>query len=358
MSLDVTNATTTNLNSSLGDISANLRLPEGNEVGHSIRYRNPKFSKYFGYYKEVAEVKAATDTLSRWVIGDGYTSSDPYVINILDHISGWGNDTFDDILENMDKMARINGDAFAEVMRDKNNDIVNLKVLDPNKMEIEVDEKGRITKYYYNNEEMDVKSVFHLTNNRVANEIHGTSDFESVEKIIDALNESFVDMKTLVHRNVVPLRIVEVDLEDTTKIAALTAKYEQMIKNKEVLFVPKDVVKIETQGLPNAATFNPLPWRESLKNQFYQMIGLPQILMGGAAEFSESSAKIAYLSFEQTIKQRQRYIITQIWDQLYLKIDLDFPATLQNEMLSDTKKDGSKQQMNFQPSDMMAGVGK
>lgn len=356
-------ASTSNMTDNVEAVQVDARLPEGTDGQKETTYNNPDFSTYFGYYKEVPEVKAATDTISRWVVGDGYIAPDAETEVILDHISGWGIDTFDDILENMDRMSRINGDAFAEIIRE-DGILVNLKVLDPSTIDIVVDPKGKILRYEQKSKIKGSKKVFspeeifHLSNNRIADEIHGTSDYESVEDIINALNESFQDMKTLVHRNVVPLRIVKVDTDDTAKIAALTTKYETMIKNKEVLFVPKDTIEIETQGLSNNATYNPMPWRESLKNQFYQLIGLPQILMGSASEFSESSAKIAYLSFEQTIKQRQRYIITQVWNQLYLKIDMAFPTTLQNEMLSDQKKDGQNQQMNFQPSDITAGVGK
>jgi hypothetical protein len=80
--------------------------------------------------------------------------------------------------------------------------------------------------------------------------------------------------------------------------------------------------------------------------------------MGGSGEFSESSTKIAYLAFEQVVKQRQRYIITQVWNQMFLRIDLAMPTSLKNEMLSDNAKDGQDQQMGFQPSDTTGGVGK
>ena len=66
---------------------------------------------------------------------------------------------------------------------------------------------------------------------------------------------------------------------------------------------------------------------------------MPQIIVGGSQEFTEATAKIAYLAFEQTVKEEQRDIIEQVWDQLALRIELAFPASLQNELLSDTSKD-------------------
>lgn len=364
--LNVDSAGTSNLTDNLEDVDVDLVVTDGISAQKETRYQTKNWSKYFGYYKKVAEVKAATDILVHWTIGDGYIAQDTETKARLDYIKGWGTDTFDDIIENLEKTVIINGDSFAEIIwSDDSEDaeLLNLKPLDPSSIVIVVNSKG-IIEYYEQVSKADKKAkrkiekidMFHLTRGRVADEIHGVSVYESVEPIIQALNESFQDMKTIVHRNVVPLRVVEVDTDDEDKIASLTAKYETLIKNKEVLFIPKDTVKIETQGLPNNSTFNPLPWRETLKNQFYQSIGLPQILVGGAAEFSESSAKIAYVSFENTIKQRQRYIIEQIKNQLYIEIDIDMPYSIRNELISDNSKDGQNQQMGFMPSDMTEGL--
>jgi hypothetical protein len=53
---------------------------------------------------------------------------------------------------------------------------------------------------------------------------------------------------------------------------------------------------------------------------------------------TEATAKIAYLAFEQTIEEEQLYIEEQILSQLNLEIELEFPASLENEMLSDRGK--------------------
>lgn len=304
----------------------------------------------------------AVDIFTNWCIGDGFIA-DKYTTVLLDEIYGWGVDTFDDILENMIKMAMINGDSFAEII-EQDNTLINLKTLDPSTIKIIVGRNGLIKRYEQTSKigsppvKFNPKQILHLSFNRVADEVHGTSIYESTEGIIKALKSIDEDMITMVHRNIWPLRIVKVDASDQTKINELTTKYEKLIKNKEILFVPKETIEIETQGLAANSTFNPLPFREVLKNSFYQNIGLPQILLGGAAEFSESSAKIAYVSFTNTMRQLQRYIITQIKNQLLLTIDLELPTSIKNELISDTSKDGQNQQMGFQPSDFTAGVGK
>lgn len=83
-------------------------------------------------------------------------------------------------------------------------------------------------------------------------------------------------------------------------------------------------------------------------------MGIPQIILGGSQEFTESTAKIAYLSFQQSVEDEQRDIEAQLWAQLALRIKLEFPASLENDMLSDQAKDNKG---NITPSEMTAGIG-
>ena len=65
--------------------------------------------------------------------------------------------------------------------------------------------------------------------------------------------------------------------------------------------------------------------------------------MCGAQEITEASAKIAYLAFEQTIEEEQLYIEEQVLNQLNLEIELEFPASLENELISDRSKSETMQ---------------
>jgi len=93
---------------------------------------------------------------------------------------------------------------------------------------------------------------------------------------------------------------------------------------------------------------------EYLNNQFYQSAGVPQIILGGSGEFTEASAKIAYLAFQQCVEEDQLYMEEQIGNQLGMEINLEFPASLENELLSDNKKDGPQ---NIDASETTAGAG-
>ncbi|KKL94227.1 hypothetical protein LCGC14_1866750, partial [marine sediment metagenome] len=84
---------------------------------------------------------------------------------------------------------------------------------------------------------------------------------------------------------------------------------------------------------------------------FYQEVGVPQIIVGGAQEITESAGKIAYLAWEQTVEDKQLYLEEQVLAQLNLVIELEVNASLSNDMLSDEAKDGSLNQQLNEPSE-------
>jgi len=84
----------------------------------------------------------------------------------------------------------------------------------------------------------------------------------------------------------------------------------------------------------------------------FQAVGVPQIIIGGSQELTQTAAQIAYLAFEQTIEEEQLFLEEQILAQLNLEIQLTFPASLQNNLLSDDRKDGSQEQQLNQPSNL------
>ena len=177
---------------------------------------------------------------------------------------------------------------------------------------------------------------------------------ESLTPNILMMNEAMEDLKEVFHRYVKPKFIFHLDTDDTAKIAAFKAKTDAATGAGENIYIPKDAVVPENLSVATNATLNPLPWIETLKNQFYQVSGVPQIILGGSAEFTEATAKIAYLAFQQTIEEDQLFIEEQVKKQLFLEIELEFPASLENELLSDKAKDGA---VNIQPNETTAGSG-
>ena len=81
---------------------------------------------------------------------------------------------------------------------------------------------------------------------------------------------------------------------------------------------------------------------------------MPDIILGSSKALTEASAKIAYLAFQQTLEEEQLYMEEQVGMQLGLEIELEFPASLENELLSDKAKDGAE---NIDASETTAGEG-
>lgn len=358
---NINSATSSNMSTNVTDVT--VATKQTNETGITIQndeiiYQNTKWTQQYGYYLQIPELKTAIDTRCIWTVGKKY-NTDTKTQVILDHITGWGQDTFQTILQNGVAVKRVGGDFFAEIMRDEDSGtLINLKPLDPSTMRIVCDLKGtllryeQVSKYTGKITKFKPEEIFHLMNKRIADSIHGVSDIDAVENIILASNENFTDVKKLFHRFVKPICKFSIDTDDTTKINTLIAKYDQIVEKGENLFIPKDTMEHELITVPSSATLSPFQWIDHLKNYFYQVVGIPQIILGSASEFSESSAKIAYLSFLQSLEEEQLYIENQVWNQLYLKIELDLPATLRNEMISDEEKDGANAGVGFQQNDM------
>jgi hypothetical protein len=357
--------TTSNMSNNVADVVVESRNTDGATGQDETEWVNAKWSEYFGMYKTIPELKIALDMRAIWTLGKEINSDIPTEV-ILGHIRGYGKDKFRNILKNLITTRRINGDAFAEIIRDPDSDIlINLKPLDPGSIKIIVDKQGVIKRY----EQMSKTpgkavitfrpdEIFHLTNKRTADEIHGVSDIEALADIITANKESFVDMRKAMHRFIKPMFKFILDTDDQTVIDGLVSKFDAAVNKGENIYIPKGTVEQELISVPSNSTLSSSEWRSYLKDYFFQVVGIPQIILGSSGEFTESTAKIAYLAFEQSVEDEQTDLEDQVWEQLGLRIELSFPASLQNEMLSDTAKDGADNQLGLQPSDTTAGVGR
>jgi len=349
---DIGNTTTTDMTSGVSDYSVDSTSIDGVSESQENIWDSPNWNKNLGYYKEIPELKKAIDALACWTAGKGFTTDTTTQI-ILENITGWGEDTFGAVLQNLIIVKKINGDSFAEIIRnDKTGTLVNLKPLDPSNIRIVVDKKGIITRYdklnkRTKNKERSFKpeNILHLSNDRIANEIHGISVVESCKWVIDARNEAMSDWRRILHRNLAGVRIIEVDEDNPAKLKALTKQWANAIDKGEVLILPKD-----TAGIPNVpAPVNPEPWIKYLENFFYQAVGVPKIILGGSQEFTEASSKIGYLTFEQVYMAEQRLLEGDLWNQLAIKIEFDRPVSLKDNVVdSEAKNTG---QVGFQDNE-------
>ncbi len=362
---DIGQAKASDLDSATTDYSVPAKTTDAPTGQKETEYTITKWKDWYGYYKQIPELRAAIDALATWTVGKGF-KSDPLTEAILTLINGWGKDTFNTILENMIRTYYIAGDAFAEIIRDEDSGIlINLKPLAPDSIKIVANTKGTIERYEQisktkaPNKELNPNKVFHLSRNRTADEMHGVSVIEALENVILMRNEAMTDWKKVLHRNVAPLWIFHLDTDDTTKIANFKTTMDNARADGENMYIPKGAVVPELVTVPQNANMSPLAWIRELNHYFFQAVRVPEIIVGSSVELTEASAKIAYLAFQQTIEEEQLFIEEEVLKQLFLEIKLEFPASLQNDLLSDKKKDGdfSASPMKFIPSDTTAGAG-
>lgn len=359
--LNLNNAAVSNLTQTVTSYSVDSETTDAASGSGETKWTNAKWHQYLGYYKNIPELNAAINGKATWTVGKGL-KADPRVKFITDSIKGWGKDTFNTILENLIRTYYIGGDAFAEIIRDDESNLVNLKTLDPATIAIVTNEQGLVIRYEQESKAKGKKgmkkfkpeNMFHLARNRVADEIHGTSVIEAVENIILARNESIQDYKEMMHRYMKPRYIFHLDTDDETKISQFKTKMDQAYADGENIYIPKDAVVPEQMSIAPNSTLDPKAWINDQGDYFYEAVGTPQIIMGGSGEFTEASAKIAYLAWQQNVEEEQLFIEEQVGMQLGLAIELEFPASLENELLSDKKKDGAE---NIDPSETTAGAG-
>jgi len=340
---NISSAIASDLTNAITDFSVAAQSTDGAGSTKETTYQNTDWSQDYGYYKTIPEFKIAIDTKATWTVGAGFTSDESTELLLLS-IKGNGKDSFNSILKNMIKVKTISKDSFSEVIRDKEGVLANLKPLDPESMVIVQNEQGRIKRYEQvaktkqPNKRFKPDEIFHLSHERIADEIHGTRIIDSLKWLILARNEAMSDWKRVLHRNIDPLWIFHLDTDDTTQIAAFKTKMDAARANGECMYIPKGAVVPELVTTAANASLNPVNWINQLNDYFFQAVNVPQIIVGNAKEFTDASGKIVYLSYEQSVKGEQLYIEEQVLGQLNIEINLNFPASLQNELISDEQK--------------------
>lgn len=316
-----------------------------------VRY-TPEWSKWFGYYKVIPELQSVINKKATWTVGKGY-QADSKTKKLLDRIRGNGKDTFDDIMWNMVVAYTTGGDAFAEIIRNKRGELINLKPINPGSITIISDDSGIITRYEQTvlpmAEEGAVrktkilkfqpKEIFHLPWQRLGDEPHGRSTIEKLQDIIDARNEAMKDIRIVFHRYVKPLLVSEVDTDDEAEISAYKTKVDKAVENMENLIIPKGTATMERISIPQYSTLDPLPYIRVLQQFFIISEGVPEVILGYGRDTTEASSKILYLAFQQNIEHNQLFLEKQIKTQLKLDVNFEFPAKLDPHMEEDVRKE-------------------
>ncbi|KKL80760.1 hypothetical protein LCGC14_2001580 [marine sediment metagenome] len=144
--LDLNQAVASDLSNQVKDFSVPSERTDGPEDSKETKYIDLDFNDHLGIYTKIPEVRAVINAKASWTIGKGYIA-DEVTTMLLDTIKGNGKDTFNSIMENNIRTYHIGKGSFDEIIRDDEENFINLKPLNPSVMEVVIDGKGIITGY-------------------------------------------------------------------------------------------------------------------------------------------------------------------------------------------------------------------
>ncbi len=344
MSMNVKNTTTSALDQSLKIQTTNAEDVDRPGTGLETTWQSSNWTTYNGYYKNHISVKSVINKLGMWSVGKGF-KADTRTTKILEKIKGWGKDTFNEVMANQLRVMHINGDSYAEIIRDGNK-LINLKPLNPATIKHHVNTQGILTKYSQMNTDgsetdIDLDRVFHLCLNRDADEIHGTGDIEALMTFLDKIKQLDEDMAVMFHRFVVPLVIWRLNTDDPTAMAAFKTQSKNARNGGDDMVISDQAVdwKLLEPGVGVGKIIDPMTWRNKWTEEVIKGGGVPALIMAIEAGTTEASSKMVYLAWQQVIEDAQLKIESQVLAQLSLTIKYEFPARIEENLGEDEGKD-------------------
>ena len=343
---------TTDMNSQGTEFSVASKSTDSATAGE-LSY-TPDFNKWNGYYQAIPELKAVIDKFASWTFGKGIIADEKNKAK-LDKIKGNGKESARIVLKNQWRVALICGDSFAHIIQDNQGRLTNLKPLNPQMTAIIQNSEGIIVRYDLLGvvqgknkviDSLDIDEVYHLSNERVADEMHGIPFPQSMETLILSRNEAIADTREFFHKNGRPMNFFEVSTQDTAKLNALETTINTAYKKCENVIIPEGILKeIKKHTTAQNEVVDPLPYIKFLVRQFVTACGMPEIIMGWGENSTEASGKISYLAFQQDIEDKQLYNEEMMKEQLGIEAELEFPADLMEAQASGVAQGMQSSQM-------------
>lgn len=350
---NISNATTTDFTNQVPDyIVAAKSLDVVNDDTETYWYFD-KAQQNFGYYFQIPEIYSAANSLATWAVGKGWEADDAMLKEELEHVSGMGSDTFEQLVWNHEVVKLIVGDAFMEVKR-KNNVIINMVAISPERVRIKFNKSRRIQHYeIWNGTDWKIvkkENMLHSSNKRIGDQVHGTSQIDATKWIIDARNEALDDERVIKHRDKA-LGIVYYKTNNTGKISYANQQIENAVKNGEMVGLPEDTADI--QPYPSKSSEDRTAWISYLENFFYQTFGVPRTIATSDGT-SEVGGKMGHVIFEPIYVKEQTDLEGDLWNQQAIKIKFNRPPSLAGlEQSNEAKNTG---QIGIQPNDVTANM--
>ncbi len=309
----------------------------------------PEWRKWNGYYRTLPEVKSKIDTNVLWATGLGWESEKHK--KILEKINGNGKDNIDTIIMNMQTEYEVCGDGFSEILRDKQGRLVNLKPLNPGEIRIVATKLGMIMRYeQISNAEAQGRTlkvieswlpdkIFHLSWNRVANEIHGIGKIEKLATLLKKIQQA-KDITAVIHRrHMTPVKIWEVDTDDEAEMATFKGKVDGLYKNVENIVVPKGSAAATILQMQKGTIEESVTWLNYLNGELTQGFGVPEVTQGSdRGGGSEAKSKIIHLNYQPRAQLHRMFVEKQMKAQLGIDIKFDEPPSIDPALLTDARK--------------------
>jgi len=350
-------ATTTDFASGVPNYSIPSKTSEGSQGNKENRYNNKNTSIYYGLYRgeKSGEFRSAIKSYSIHVLGYGYTTRSARDKVLLDHISGNGKETFWKIMYKHLRCKKWNGDAFMQIIREgdkRTGTLINLKNLDPERVTIIQDENGIIIEYEYQQGQGEPKKlkpyeVLHSSNDPEIGEPLGVAETEAIKWVIEAMIESGIDQRRLMHYSSV--RVLYVDETDTARLTKLKTELADGIKNGNIviLTVKPEEAKFEDLVVPPIDAF--IRYQNWLENKFYSELGISKVSIGGTTENNtEASAKTNVFITEPVWLKEIKELEDDLWNQVGIKITINKQPSLVDNMQSDEAANTGQSKLQMQ----------
>lgn len=352
---NLSNATTTDFSNSVPDFIVESKiLDAGNIVGEEKYVYFDYAPECFGYYFNHPQVSSPINSLATWSVSRGWTSENPDLKVEIEHITGMGKDTFETIMWNHEVVKLTVGDAFLQIIRNKEGILINMIPISPERVKIVFD-GPRIARYeIWNGKKWitkKIEEILHSQNKRIGDQVHGTSLILSNKAVIDALLEANKDERTIKHRDKA-LGIVYYKTNNTGKITYANKQIAKAVKNGEMVGLPEDTAKIEPY--PSRSSEDRQNWLQYLENLNYQVGGVPRSIATSDGT-SEVGGKMGHVIFEPIYTKEQVDLEGDLWNQQAIKIKFNRPPSLggMQPELDESKNTG---QTSIQPNDVEASM--
>jgi len=331
------------------------KLLDVDGTGETVTYFE-NATKNQGYYANDPIVNSAANGMATWAFGRGVEYEDPTTKAEFEHFSGRGNDTFQTLMWNHEVMKLIVGDAFMEIVRAKTGDVIlNLVPIGPERVRI-ISKNGRILRYEVWNSDtgkwptVKIENMYHTSNKRIGDQIHGTSQIDALRDTIDARQEAEADERVIKHRDKA-LGIVYYKTNNEGSIATANAAITEGVANGDMIGVKDDTLRIEPWA--GRSSEDRQAWIQSRENFAFATFGIPRNMITSDGT-SEVGGINGHLIFEQTYGKEQSDEEAAIWNQMARKVKFNRPPSLAPK--TQDNQDANTGTTTIQPSEATPSV--